>query len=129
MASSIKYCKSSNIASIPFFLSMHNCIQHFIWGLVIIQYRKICYSRLFSGLSIWTQSSNILLNLKRVTALCSRDSDSAARFLNIFIFCIKSTNIQSSDNHIRCTDTLHEHEKDVVMFLWHENNALYMNQG
>lgn len=53
-----------------------------------------------------------LLNLKRVTALCS-----VAWFFNIFIFCIKSIKwIQSSDNHIRCTGTLHEHEKDVVNF-------------
>lgn len=76
----------------PFFFKYAKLYSTFYLGVGDHSIERFARVVFFSGLSIWTQSSNILLNLKRVTALCSRDSDSAARFLNIFIFCIKSTN-------------------------------------
>lgn len=108
MVSSIKYYKLKQY-SIHSFFEVCKIVFNILFRDWRSFNRKICYIFYLHGQNLLTFK---LLNLKRVTALCS-----VAWFLNIFIFCIKSIKwIQSSDNHIRCTGTLHEHEKDVVNF-------------
>lgn len=56
----------------PFFFKYAKLYSTFYLGIGDHSIERFAIVVFFSGLSIWTQSSNILLNLKRVTALCSR---------------------------------------------------------